>query len=56
MDDWDAVEDASYCTLRNIYSNHEDLVNVGRIILNEFIMCYNSGAGWKKTMEIASSY
>lgn len=56
MDDWDAVEGASYCTFRNIYSNNEDLVNVGNIILNEFIMCYNSGAGWIKSMSIASTY
>lgn len=54
--DWEQVEDASYCTLRNIYTESNELVNVGKMILDEFLECYNSGEGWKRRMELASCY
>ena len=52
--EWEAMEDSSYCTANSVETESKDLVNLGKIILDDFLDCYNNGESWRRTMEAAS--
>ena len=52
--EWEAMEDASYCTRNDVNTSIEHLQSMGEELIYEARRADEAGVSWKKTMEAGS--